>query len=260
MTTNRKKSLSMNATRKVETVRLNRYLAMLGVASRRACDEIILSGRVRVDGRQLKELGTTVVPGVSQIFLDNHPLDHPPRPLVLILNKPTGVVSTVSDPEGRRTVIDFCGKYARSRRLFPVGRLDFNTTGAILLTNDGMLCYRLTHPRFQIPRIYHARVRGVMNERKLKKLASFAAPPRDVQRSKPPVELVKELDRESLITITLYEGRNRQVWKMCERVGLRVVKLKRVSFGPVSIRNLPLGAIRPLEVRELDRLNRIIGD
>jgi 23S rRNA pseudouridine2605 synthase len=259
-----------------ESIRLNRFLAQVGVGSRRTCDDVIAAGRVRINGAVTRSPGVRVVPGVHEIALDGRPVGSPRRRLVLLLHKPAGVVSTASDPQGRPTVIDLCGKFARDRRLFPVGRLDVNTTGALLVTNDGLLCYRLTHPRFEVPRTYVARVRGNVTARDLDRLRrmSESSPPGKRRRggrrgggggstaaagAQGRVELTKELGKVSLLKITLYEGRNRQVRKMCEAVGLRVVKLKRVSFGPVSIRKLPLGAVRPLEKKELERLEQTIS-
>lgn len=241
----------MNEGTNADGVRLNRFLAQVGVGSRRTCDELVQAGRVRVDGSVVRSPGVRVVPGAHSVTLDNQPLDTPRNPVVLILHKPTGVVSTVSDPQGRPTVIDLCRRYARGRRLFPVGRLDVNTTGALLITNDGLLCYRLTHPKYEVPRTYVARVRGNPGERALARMRKMAG------GEGAGVELVRRLGKVSVLKITLYEGRNRQVRRMCDAVGLRVVKLKRVSFGPVSVRKLPLGAVRPLEKRELERLRRI---
>jgi 23S rRNA pseudouridine2605 synthase len=233
---------------------------MLGVGSRRSCDEIVLAGRVIVDGRRTTDPSVRVEPAKTRISLDGVPLGRPQRQFVLVLNKPTGVVSTVRDPQGRPTVVDLCKKYARGRRLFPVGRLDINTTGLILLTNDGELCYRLTHPRFETPRTYHVRVRGLINEKKLTGLRKLASPSRRSRDDRSSVEMLKQLNRESVLKITLREGRNRQVRRMCESVGLRVVKLRRVRFGPLTIRALPLGAVRPLEKAEMDRLRRHLSD
>jgi pseudouridine synthase len=239
-------------------IRLNHYLAQLGIGSRRACDAIIAAGRVRVDGRVVRELGTRVAPGAHAVTVDGRAVGRPPRRMVLLLHKPKGYVSTVSDPEGRPTVIDLCRPLARRERLFPVGRLDVNTTGALLLTNDGELCYRLTHPRFQIPRVYQVRVRGDVSDaqlRRLLRLAGEGVGDHEHPRStRPSVELVTQLEKEAVLKVTLLEGRNRQVRLMCESVGLRVVALKRLSFGPISVRKLPLGAVRPLERRELERL------
>jgi 23S rRNA pseudouridine2605 synthase len=236
-----------------ESVRLNWFLAQLGVGSRRSCDRLIEAGRVRVDGKRVAHPGARVRPGTDSVTVDGVRLDKPAKRVVLLLHKPTGVVSTVSDPQDRPTVIQYCKRYARRRRLFPVGRLDVNTTGALLITNDGLLCYRLTHPRFGIPRTYSVRVRGDFDEGKLKRLRKMAGV-RD-KGGEASVELVKRLDKISILKVTLVEGRNRQVRKMCEAVRLRVVRLKRTSFGPVSVRNLPLGSVRPLTDRELERLS-----
>jgi pseudouridine synthase len=248
-----------------ETIRLNHFLARIGVASRRACDDLIAAGRVRVDGRVVRELGARVEPGASAVTVDGTPVGVPPRRIVLLMHKPKGVVTTVSDPEGRPTVIDLCRGVARKQRLFPVGRLDVNTTGALLITNDGLLCYRLTHPRFGIPRVYQVKVRGAVSDAQLRRLGQMAregsAPAPGAGRTRqirPAVEVVVRLPREVVLRFKLLEGRNRQVRQMCEAVGLRITALKRVSFGPVSIRKLPLGAIRPLERRELDRLDSIL--
>lgn len=247
-----------------EPIRLNRFLAQLGVGSRRYCDDLISAGKVRVGGKRVTSPGTKVVPGEQSINVDGTTLETPGKSVVLLLHKPRGVVSTVSDPQGRPTVLDFCRRFRRHRRLYPIGRLDVNTTGALLMTNDGILCYHLTHPSFQVPKTYLAKVRGGFDELKLERLRRMtdSAPAkgkaaRGGDRSS--VTLVKKLDKATVLKIALHEGRNRQVRRMCESVGLRVVKLKRVNFGPVSIRNLPVGSIRPLTKKELDRLREIAG-
>jgi 23S rRNA pseudouridine2605 synthase len=244
-----------------EGIRLNQYLAQLGVASRRGCDAIIAAGRVRIDGRIVRELGTRVVPEEHEVSVDGRKVARPPRRLVFLLHKPRGYVSTASDPEGRPTVLDLCRPLARKQRLFPVGRLDVNTTGALLITNDGELCYRLTHPRFSIPRVYQVRVRGDVSDAQLRRLLRLAQEGvRDHEQpraTRPAVEVVAQLEKEAILKVTLLEGRNRQVRLMCEEVRLHVVALKRLSFGPVSVRRLPLGAVRPLERRELDRLDAL---
>ncbi len=169
-----------------DSIRLNRFLAQLGVASRRACDALIAAGRVRVDGRVVKEPGTRVNPGESSIEFDGARLGRPPKRVVLILNKPKGFVSTVTDPEGRPTVLDLCGPLGKRQRLFPVGRLDVNTTGALLMTNDGFLCFRLTHPRFGIARVYQVRVRGQLDEARVRRLEKMAASEARVARTTKP--------------------------------------------------------------------------
>jgi pseudouridine synthase len=236
-----------------QSIRLNRFLAQLGVGSRRACDDIITAGKVRVDGKRVNQPGMRVTPGVNSVSVDGFKLDRPASPIVLLLHKPTGVVSTVSDPYGRPTVLDLCRKYGVRKRLFPVGRLDVNTTGALLITNDGLLCYRLTHPSFQIPKTYLVRVRGGYSDLKLARLQKMAGTSSG-RGVKPSVSMVKKLDKNTVLKITLIEGRNRQVRNMCAAVGLKVTKLKRTNFGPISVRSLPLGSVRPLTKKELGRL------
>ena len=238
-----------------EPVRLNRFLAQLGVGTRRTCDELIEAGKVRVDGRRVTKPGTRVVPGADSVSVDGVRLDKPANRVVLLLHKPTGVVSTVSDPQRRPTVLQYCKRYTRRRRLYPVGRLDVNTTGALLLTNDGLLCYRLTHPSFGIPKTYTVRVRGGMDGGKLQRLRKMAGVQKEGGAAS--VEVIKQMEKVSILRITLVEGRNRQVRRMCDALGLRVVRLKRTNFGPVSVRNLPLGSVRPLTKRELERLSAI---
>jgi 23S rRNA pseudouridine2605 synthase len=262
-----------------DEIRLNHLLAQVGIASRRACDDIIATGHVRVDGRVVREMGTRVVVGVNVVEVDGVVVGKPPKRIVLLMHKPKGIVSTVTDPEGRPTVADLVRRVVRKQRLFPVGRLDINTTGALLMTNDGLLCYKLTHPRFGVPRVYHVRVRGRFDDTTARRLTSLAqegayahsprvrgrprrgeeAEGRRKRRSKPGVEVVARLPKETVLKITLLEGRNRQVRNMIEAVGLRVTDLKRVSFGPISVRKLPLGAIRSLDRRELERLEASVG-
>ncbi len=244
----------------VEPVRLNRFLAQVGIASRRACDELIEAGKVMVDGKRVRKPGVRVVPGVNVVTVNGQRVDSPRRPLVLLLHKPTGVVTTANDPQGRATVLDLVKKHARRRRLFPVGRLDVNTTGLLLLTNDGLLCYRLTHPKFGLARTYQVKARGGWNERTLARLRKMAAASvSDGEGADGSVRLIKQLGKSVVLQIKLHEGRNRQVRKMCEAVGLHVTKLKRVGFGPITLRGVPLGSVRPLEDAELARLRKATG-
>jgi len=249
-----------------DSVRLNRYLAQVGVGSRRACDDIIRSGRVVVDGSCVRAPGRRIEPRVTDVRVDGTPVSRPARPIVLLLHKPVGVISTVNDPGGRPTVVDLCRRYSKSMRLFPVGRLDVNTTGALLITNDGNLCYRLTHPRFGVPKTYVARVRGIVTTRTIERLRRMSGGRTRAgstgsagRQNRAGAELTHTEGRTSTIRITLLEGRNRQVRRMCETVGLRVAKLKRVQFANVSIRKLPVGSVRPLESRELKALRRMAG-
>jgi 23S rRNA pseudouridine2605 synthase len=245
-----------------EPIRLNRYLALLGMGSRRACDELILAGKVIVDGKRVEAPGMTVIPGLNRVSCGGAVLESPPHRIVLLMNKPEGIVTTADDPQKRTTVIDLCRRHRFTMRLFPVGRLDINTSGAILLTNDGLLCYRLTHPRFGVPKTYIARVRGMFTEKKLRRLIAQAAGEREHKTRGPNrarVSVVKVLEHETILQIVLYEGQNRQVRTMCESSGFRIVKLKRVQFGPISIRKLPVGAVRPLTRRESKMLDALMS-
>ncbi len=241
---------------------MNRYLAALGLGSRRSCDELIASGRILVDGKRVSDPAHKVVPGVNRISLGGKRLDHPLKRVVLLMNKPEGVVTTASDPMGRKTVMDICRRHGFKMRLFPVGRLDINTTGAILLTNDGVLCYRLTHPRFHVPKTYSVRVRGRVTDQKIasmKRAGSNGSGGNEAKKG-PRVDVVKTLGKEAVLRVVLYEGRNRQVRRMCEAVGLRVVKLRRVSIGPISIRKLPKGTVRALTTKEMTLLEKAVGE
>jgi len=229
---------------------------MVGLGSRRYCDRLVAEGRVTVDGERATSPAQRILPGVNRVALDGRALGTPRRPIVVLLNKPPGVVSTVHDPQGRKTVVDLCRSLVRGARVFPVGRLDINTTGALLLTNDGLLCYRLTHPRFAVPRVYRVVVKGRVDEKKLRALARLAGPAPEGKKEEQAIVL-RGGGKKKILRIVLYQGRNRQVRRMCARLGLEVVELKRISFGPVSVRGLPLGGVRPLSGAELDKLLRV---
>ncbi len=227
-------------------MRLAKFLAGAGVASRRAAEEIIRAGRVTVGGAEVRDPARDVT-DASAVTVDGRPVQTESARVVYAVNKPAGVVSTVSDPQGRQTVISL----VRSPlRLYPVGRLDLDTTGLILLTNDGELAHHLLHPSFQVARTYRVRVwsppvsqTSVMALRRGVTLDDGPTAPARVRRLGP--------DR---LEITLREGRKRQVKRMCEHVGHRVRSLERVAFGPLALGDLALGASRRLtdgEIRSL---------
>lgn len=228
-------------------MRLAKFLAGAGVASRRASEEIIRSGRVRVGGEPVLDPARDVGPG-DEITLDGARVGADPvRRVVYAVNKPAGVVSTASDPQRRPTVVDLVGGHLR---LFPVGRLDADTTGLILLTNDGELAYRLTHPSFEVDRTYRAVVaRPPVRERALRALRT------GVQLDDGPTApaRVRRLSPDTL-ELTIHEGRKRQVRRMCERVGHPVVSLQRVRFGPLRLGDLPVGGVRLLTAAEVSLL------
>jgi 23S rRNA pseudouridine2605 synthase len=210
-------------------MRLAKFLAHAGVASRRAAEQLVFAGRVTVDGAVERDPARDVGEG-DAVAVDGRGVALERRHVVYMLNKPAGYVSTAKDPQGRPTVVSLVGG---RERLYPVGRLDTDTTGLLLLTNDGELAHRLTHPSFEVPRIYRARVRN------------------------PPLRepALRRLTPERL-EIILREGRKRQVRRMCEAVGHRVVELERIAFGPLRLGDLPLGRHRLLKAAEVEQLRR----
>jgi len=228
-------------------VRLARYLAHAGVASRRAAERLIADGRVRVAGAVVTDPAHDV-DDASEVAVDGRPAAPEPREVWLV-NKPAGVVSTASDTHGRAIVTDLVES---ERRLYPVGRLDAETTGLILLTNDGDLANRLTHPRYGVPRVYRARVAGgpvpepaLRRLREGVELEDGRTLPASVRQTEPGV-----------LELTLAEGRKRQVRRMCEAVGHPVEALERVAFGPLRLGALPPGDARRLTPAEVERLGK----
>lgn len=224
-------------------VRLNRYLASAGVGSRRAVDELIRDARVTVNGA-VAELGTSVGDG-DEVCVDGRPVSAERQTWVL-LHKPAGVVTTASDPQGRRTVLDLVGS---SLRLFPVGRLDMDTTGALLLTNDGLLAHRLMHPSHEVDKVYEAEVEGRPDAAALARLRSGI----ELDDGPTAPAQVREL-APGRIELRIHEGRNRQVRRMCEAVGHPVVHLHRSAYAGLTVDGLAPGQWRELEPAELDRL------
>jgi pseudouridine synthase len=224
-------------------MRLNAWLARAGVASRRKADELIKAGRVTVNG-EAGQLNTVVQP-TDEVSLDGKSLAKQTLSYVL-LHKPAGVVTTASDPEGRRTVVDVV---AHPNRVVPVGRLDIDTTGVLLLTNDGDLAQRLAHPKYEVDKVYVAEVWGQPTDGTLRKLAEGVK----LEDGKTAPAQVRRLEG-GRIELTIHEGRNREVKRMLEAVGHRVKTLHRSRYGPLGLEGLEPGAWRELEPSEVDRL------
>ena len=233
-------------------IRLQKILSTAGVSSRRAAERLMAEGRVSVNGETITELGSRADPDHDDIRVDGRRVRVATRRLYVLLNKPRGYVTTRSDPEGRRTVLDLLPRVREY--LYPVGRLDYDSEGLLLLTNDGDLAARLMHPRHEIARTYHARVRGVLDDAALTRLARGIVI--DGRRTRP--AKVRRL-APSTIEITIHEGRSRQIRKMCEAVGHSVSRLQRVRFGPLTDPTLPAGASRELTTREVAQLKRAVG-
>jgi 23S rRNA pseudouridine2605 synthase len=247
-------------------MRLAKYLAHAGVASRRAAEEVIRAGRVTVAGVLVLDPAHDVNE-LSAVAVDGRPLAGAEPRVIYALNKPLGVLSTAKDTHGRPTVVsliphspqrataDGVGKAGGPPRLYPVGRLDADTTGLILLTNDGELAYRLTHPSFEVPKSYRARVGGgPVGDQALRRL-------REGVRLEEGVTAPARVRRagRSLLELTIHEGRNRQVRRMCEAVGHPVQELQRVAFGPLRLGGLAVGAHRRLSEEEVGLLRGLAG-
>ncbi len=231
--------------------RLQKVMASCGVASRRKCEEIILSGRVRINGEIVKELGTKVS-AKDIIEVDNKVLTKQ-QLVYYVLYKPTGYLTTVSDSYGRRLVMDLIPKeITKAHRVFPVGRLDYDTSGVLLITNDGELSYRLTRSAKEIEKVYQVRVEGILNQDAVTRLMKgVLLDGKLTKRSKVEVISIDKKNNSSLIRLTITEGRNRQVRRMCESIGYPVKKLKRISFGGITLDGLSVGECRALKPHEI---------
>ncbi len=232
--------------------RLQKVLAQAGIASRRKCEEIILAGRVEVNEEKITTLGVKVDPNIDLIKVDGRAI-RAEKKVYLLMNKPKGVITSASDPEGRKIVTDFIPGI--KERVVPVGRLDYDTEGLLLLSNDGEFVNKLTHPRHHVPKTYHAFVKGVPHGDVLDKLKKGIML-EDGITAPAEVEYVDiDPDRKSsIITITIYEGRNRQVRRMFESVSFPVQKLRRVQFGDLTLHGVSRGHYRHLIETEIEAL------
>lgn len=240
--------------------RLQKYLARCGVASRRHAEELIVSGAVSVNGRVVRELGVRVEPGQDVVRVRGERVMPEDAPVYLLLNKPAGVVTTASDPQGRETVLDLLPPRWRAARVYPVGRLDQYTEGLLLLTNDGDLALRLTHPRYALTKEYHALVRGRPDDEALARFAAGLTLPGETRPTAPARVWLLEPDEDPATTwvaAELHEGRNRQVRRMFEALGYRTLRLRRVRVGPLTLGDLRPGETRPLTARELAALRAV---
>ena len=227
-------------------MRLAKYLASGGVASRRASEEIVRAGRVTVRGKTVTDPARDVT-AEDDVLVDGRPFEAQPERVVYAVNKPSGVVSTARDTHGRQTIVSLV---PGPLRLYPVGRLDANTTGLILLTNDGELAHRLTHPSFEVQKTYVATVSNApVREAALKLLRDGV----ELEEGRTAPARVRRLASDTL-EITIHEGRKRQVRRMCETVGHRVRRLDRVAFGPLVLGDLKPGAYRRLTEAEVEAL------
>lgn len=225
--------------------RLQKIISAAGITSRRASEEMILAGRVTVNGQVVTELGSKADPTKDLIALDGQPVKPAETFYYVLLHKPAGYVTSLKDPQGRQLVTELVKDIGE--RLFPVGRLDYNSEGLLLLTNDGAWANRLMHPRHQVDKEYHVRVRGKIDPQQIKKLAD-GVELEDGPTGATTVRLLKNDQSNDWLSVTIREGRNRQVRRMCAAVGLFVVRLRRIRYG-----NLTLGGLQPGEYRLLSK-------
>lgn len=232
--------------------RLQKLISAAGITSRRAAEGLILDGRVKVNGIVVTELGSKADPATDTITVDGKPLKIVAKKLYILLYKPVGYMTTLDDPEGRPLVTDLLKDLGE--RVYPVGRLDYNTEGLLLLTNDGEWANRLMHPRHEVEKEYHVRVRGKVHRSQLEQLANGVEI--DGRKTAPAaVHMVKEGEQNDWLSITIHEGRNRQVRRMCEAVSLTVVRLRRVRYGSLEVGALKSGEFRLLNEAEVASLD-----
>jgi 23S rRNA pseudouridine2605 synthase len=235
---------------------MNRILSLAGVTSRRKADDLIRAGRVTLEGHVVEELGTRAVWGEHSIKVDGKEISKPSTRIYLMLNKPFAYISALSDPSGRPVVTDLIKDI--EERVYPVGRLDFDSLGLLLLTNDGEWAYRLTHPRYHVPRTYKVAVEGSISADTLNILSNgvqledgFSGPAK--------IALLRQKEGESVIRMTITVGKSRLVRRMLGAVGHKVVQLTRIGFGSLELGDLKMGEYRRLETHEVERMKKMVG-
>ena len=232
----------------MEKMRLQKWMALCGVAARRKCELLISEGHVQVNGSLCTQMGVSVDPDVDEVRVDGMLIRAQEEKIYIMLNKPQGVICAVTDPFGRKTVLD-CVE-GLNARLFPVGRLDYDTEGLILLTNDGAFSQRVLHPSFQVDKTYYTVAIGQVTDEHLAKLQSGVML-EDGITAPAKVRLLQRSPARSILLITIHEGRNRQVRRMMETLGYPVQYLRRDGFGPLKLENLASGEYRALTEQEI---------
>lgn len=239
----------------MEEMRLQKYLANAGIASRRKCEELILDGKIKVNGNIIQELGTKINPSIDEIKYNDKIVKPQEEMVYILLNKPIGYVTTVKDQFNRDTVLDLL---KINKRIVPVGRLDMYTSGAIILTNDGEFVNKLTHPKNEINKTYNVTVKGIITNIEIKELANGVKIDNNYITRPAKVKILK-IDEEkniSRIQITIHEGKNRQVRKMCEAINKKVLGLHRSKIGNIDVKDLKLGTWRYLTDKEVEILKK----
>lgn len=239
-----------------QTIRLQKYLAQCGIASRRKAETLIADGRVTVDGKIVDTMGVKIDPEGQQILFDGKPVIPEKKKIYILLNKPKGYVTTVADPQGRPIVTDLVQD--TNERLFPVGRLDLDTQGALLLTNDGDLAQKMQHPSYEVTKTYEAQVAGKPKHKDLISLEKGIVL-EGKMTSPAQLAVIKNFSGATLLRITIHEGRKRQVRKMFAAIGHPVKRLKRIAYGSLYLENLPEGSYRRLNKQDLKKIFKNIS-
>lgn len=227
--------------------RLQKYMARCGIASRRKCEELITAGNVKVNSKTVNELGFKIDPLEDKVFVNNKLISPEEKKVYIALNKPVGYVSTVKDEKDRKTILDLVKTY---ERIYPIGRLDYNTSGLILLTNDGEVYNKVIHPRSIVNKVYIAIIEGYLSSEDINKfntgidIGNYITAPANV-------EVTRKLENRSEVKITIHEGKNRQIRRMCEKLNHPVISLRRISVGDITLEHLKLGEWRELSDKEV---------
>lgn len=236
----------------MEEIRLQKYLADCGIASRRKSEELIKQGQVKVNGKTITELGTKVIPNKDSVEYNGKKIELKKEYVYILLNKPIGYVTTVKDQFNRDSVLDLV---KTNKRLVPVGRLDMYTSGALILTNDGDFVYKVTHPKHEIEKTYTVTIIGIVKKEEVEKLKkgmeieNYITKPAKVKILK-----IDEEKNQSRLEITIHEGKNRQVRKMCEAIGHKVLALHRSKIAGIDVKDIPLGKWRYLNSKEVNKI------
>ncbi|WP_040211813.1 pseudouridine synthase [Clostridium polynesiense] len=229
-------------------MRLQKYLAQCGVASRRKSEELILQGRVYVNDMLIKDLGVKIDSDNDEVKVNNTIVKPEENKVYIMLNKPEGYITTLKDEKNRKKVVDLI---RIKERIFPVGRLDYNTSGLLILTNDGEIYNNIMHPSREIEKTYMARVKGIFTRKELQKfergvdIGGYITAPAKIK-------VIKLFDNDSLVEIKIHEGKNRQIRRMCEKLNHKVLELQRISLGEIELGDLPKGSWRHLNKKELE--------
>ena len=253
---NRVRNILVAQGRMGEKVRLAKYLAEAGITSRRKAEQLIIDKRIAVNGQIIDQLAYNVTPETDRVELDGRQISVEEK-IYLMMNKPTGVLSSVSDPHGRTTIIDLLADLPQ--RVYPVGRLDLDTEGLLLLTNDGDFTNLMIHPRYEIKKTYQAWVEGVVNQAAIN-ILSEGVMLDDGITAPAGVRCLKIDHHQTLLEIIIHEGRNRQVKRMCQAVGYPVITLKRTGFAFLELKDLAEGEYRLLDRQELNKLRQLASE